>query len=741
MFVGYGKLRSKLLFFSSRWPGTGCGPYREIIFQKVRHPMKSRASLKKLLSLLLCLALTTTLLSGAALAVEAHTTSEECIAMIKELEGFRSLPYADNNGKWYIGYGVECGQNDYPMGISEEEADLLLRTHLVQLEEPKVNDFLRQYGISVPQYQYDALISMTYTLGSQWINPDYRLCSYLINGIEQYTEAEVVNAIATWCHSGTAVLENLVSRRLREAFLFLYGDYNFQDGLSRYCYIDYEVNGGQNDPGMGSRTVFYPLGAPYGQLPVPTKAGAVFQGWFTAGGVPLTGEETAMGSLSVYARWDGGAAAPIPSTPAEPKPDYSAWVNPYRDVKESDWHYSYVRELSYEKILGGYPDGTFQPGNFLTAGEALKLLLVAATKVDPGNAPAGHWAGNYLSLAEGMGCVAVGEIANLDAPIDRLTIARIAVIAMDLELKSGVSPFADVDDPYALTLYEAGVTTGEIEGSVRFYRPDSAISRAEMCAIVSRLRSYSAPNDPSLSGYITYGGKQIPVLWDVPAAPYNKDLFVRSGSRLYYNDPAYTTAWGIDVARYQESIDWQKVAEAGVEFALIRVGGRFAESGELYDDARFEEYLTGAKAAGLKTGVYFFSQAINTAEAVEEALYTIGKLNGRGLEYPVIFDWEIYSKTARSYGVDKNTLTDCAIAFCETVAQAGYTPMIYMGLEVGYTRLDLSRLTGYDFWFAQYNSRNQPDMYYNYRIWQYTDSGSVPGIEGKVDMNLALIPY
>lgn len=697
--------------------------------------MKIRTPLKRLLCLALCLALSVTLLTGAALAVELHTTSEECIAMIKELEGFRDVAYAGSNGKWYIGYAVECGQMDYPMGISEEEADLLLRAHLMQIEEPKVNAFLSQYGISVTQYQYDALISMTYTLGSQWINPDYRLCSYLINGIDRYSEAEIVNAIGTWCHSGTEVLENLVSRRLREAFLFLYGDYNFRDGESRYCYIHYEPNGGT----VENRTEFYPLGEVYGHLPVPNLTGQTFLGWYTAGDVQVTGEETAMGSLTLYARWSAGGSTPV--APVEPKPDYSTWTNPYRDVKEGDWHYSYVRELSYEKILGGYPDGTFQPDNFLTAGEALKLLLVAATGTDPGNAPAGHWAGNYLSLAEGMGCVAVGEITSLDEPIDRLTVARIAVIAMELELKSGVTPFDDVDDPYALTLYEAGVTTGEIDGSRRCYRPDSPISRAEMCAIVSRLRAYTPPNDPAASGYITYGGKQIPVLWDVPAAPYNKDLFVRSGSRLYYNDPAYTTAWGIDVARYQGDIDWQKVAASGVEFVLIRVGGRFAESGELYDDAKFEEYLTGAQAAGLKTGVYFYSQAINPVEAVEEALYTIGKLGGRTLEYPVIFDWEIYSKTARSYGVDKDTLTDCAIAFCDTVAQAGYTPMIYMGLEVGYTRLDLSRLTGYDFWFAQYNSRNQPDMYYNYRIWQYTDSGSVPGIEGKVDMDLAFIPY
>ena len=215
---------------------------------------------------------------------------------------------------------------------------------------------------------------------------------------------------------------------------------------------------------------------------------------------------------------------------------------------------------------------------------------------------------------------------------------------------------------------------------------------------------------------------------------------MRDGSRLYYNDPAYNTEWGIDVARFQGNIDWQKVKGAGVQFALIRVGGRGADSGEIYDDSKFEEYLAGAKAAGLKTGTYFFSQAISVEEAVEEALYTIGKLNGRALEYPIVFDWELY-KTGRSNSVDKTTLTNAAIAFCETVAQAGYTPMIYIGLEVGYTRLDLSRLTDYDFWFAQYNSRNQPDMYYDYRIWQYTDSGTVPGIEGKVDMDIAFIPY
>ena len=115
-------------------------------------------------------------------------------------------------------------------------------------------------------------------------------------------------------------------------------------------------------------------------------------------------------------------------------------------------------------------------------------------------------------------------------------------------------------------------------------------------------------------------------------------------------------------------------------------------------------------------------------------------LAGTQLDYPVVYDWEpISGASARTDGLDSVTLTDCAITFCETVAQAGYTPMVYYNKPVGYTRYDLSRLTDYDVWFAQYASK--PDMYYNYRIWQYTSSGKIPGISTKVDMNIAFIPY
>lgn len=207
--------------------------------------------MKKFLCLSLCIALLLAVLPSAAYAVETFTTSEEGIAFIKEFEDYRATPYEDN-GKWYIGYGTLCEKGDYPNGISQDEAERLMR-ECVKVAEDLVNNLLLTYGIAVTQYQFDAMVDMAYNLGTQWMNPTYRFCSYLISGVGQYTEAQVVNAIATWCHQGTTVRTNLVTRRLRCAYLFLYGQYQ-NDGPSAYTYIHFDPNGGS----MENRTVFYP---------------------------------------------------------------------------------------------------------------------------------------------------------------------------------------------------------------------------------------------------------------------------------------------------------------------------------------------------------------------------------------------------------------------------------------------------------------------------------------------------
>ena len=202
----------------------------------------------------------------------------------------------------------------------------------------------------------------------------------------------------------------------------------------------------------------------------------------------------------------------------------------------------------------------------------------------------------------------------------------------------------------------------------------------------------------------------------------------------------------MDVSSHQGDIDWQQVREGGIEFAFIRLGFRgYGQEGTLNLDRNFQQNIEGARAAGLKVGVYFFSQAITVEEALEEAQLVLDTLQGMPLDYPVAYDWETAGSNGRAYNLDMITLTDCAIAFCDTVARAGYTPMVYYNNPVGYTRYDLSRLTGYDVWFAQYNGR--PTQFYDYRIWQYTSKGQVPGIglskgsQQNVDMNIAMIPY
>lgn len=196
---------------------------------------------------------------------------------------------------------------------------------------------------------------------------------------------------------------------------------------------------------------------------------------------------------------------------------------------------------------------------------------------------------------------------------------------------------------------------------------------------------------------------------------------------------------GIDVSKYQGQIDWQQVKQAGVEFAIIRLGYRgYGAAGGLNEDALAQENYRGAKAAGLKVGAYFFSQAITVEEAVEEARYAMELVQEWELEMPLVYDWECLADDYRTVGVDARLLTDCTIAFCDTVAQAGYTPMIYFNPNQSRKQMFLEELTGYGFWLAMYSDQ----MNYPYKVdmWQYTNEGAVPGISGKVDINL-YFPY
>lgn len=191
---------------------------------------------------------------------------------------------------------------------------------------------------------------------------------------------------------------------------------------------------------------------------------------------------------------------------------------------------------------------------------------------------------------------------------------------------------------------------------------------------------------------------------------------------------------GIDVSEWQDDIDWQKVKEAGVEFAMIRVGWRGSEQGVLVEDTCAQANYAGASEAGVKVGAYFFSQAITVEEAVEEANYMLNLIKDWNVEMPVVYDWEFISAESRTGKMDPRTLTDCTKAFCDTVAKAGYQPMIYFNTSHSYDNIYIRELTDYPFWLARYDTvLNYP---YKIDMWQYTETGTVPGISTNVDINL-----
>ena len=218
------------------------------------------------------------------------------------------------------------------------------------------------------------------------------------------------------------------------------------------------------------------------------------------------------------------------------------------------------------------------------------------------------------------------------------------------------------------------------------------------------------------------------------ANPYGKLDFQYNRNNYLYS--LKTDSYpGIDVSAFQGEIDWEKVRASGIEFAIIRLGYRgYGKSGKLVEDEYAQDNLEGATEAGLPIGAYFFSQALSIEEADEEIEFMLEILGDYALEMPIILDWEIPVDTARTANMDGRTLTDIQLHFCSVMEEKGYQPMVYFNWHMSSRLLKLSELEDYPFWLALYQDR----MTYPYKVemWQYTDRGRVPGIEGNVDLNI-----
>lgn len=201
-----------------------------------------------------------------------------------------------------------------------------------------------------------------------------------------------------------------------------------------------------------------------------------------------------------------------------------------------------------------------------------------------------------------------------------------------------------------------------------------------------------------------------------------------------------TSYHGIDVSSYQKNINWSQVASSGVDFAMLRVGSRGYGSGKVVLDTSLADNMRGCSENGIKIGLYFQSQATNVIEAVEEANYCIGAINGQTVEYPIVFSSEaIENDSYRTENLSKEELTVIAKAFCDTVRAYGYTPMIAATKKQFARKMDLTNLYTYDFWL--YDTDDISVFPYRFNMWQYSLTGNVDGIDDPVGLNISFTDY
>ena len=437
------------------------------------------------------------------------TTSTKCLDMIKSLEGYIDAPRWDV-AQYSIGYGCSTDfAKNY--GFSSEylskSAAHELMCYVVDSLEAELLEFIDKHGITLNQYQFDALLSLTYNVGTDWMDANTRLAKLLISG--EYTVNEFASAFGIYCHIGTgtdAVIDShLVSRRIQEIKLFLYGAYNLNDVPEKFCRINFDAGDGSPEVDVA----FYQQGQPYQNLfGAESNDGTYFIGWYTKSGERVTAYSEVTESMTLYAEYSDvpmDAELWYPGDAYEPEgPELGEYENTgsddeddeeivydynvsdiFSDMSEGAWYFDYVNDLYNRSVINGYEDATFRPERTVTTGEALKMILLAAGYWDP-DPVTQHWASGYHHLALDEGIIDSGDIVDLDVPITRELMAKIAANALDLERLYDGQVYSDTDNKYACALYDWGISEGYEDGTFRLSR---SLTRAELSAIVWRINN------------------------------------------------------------------------------------------------------------------------------------------------------------------------------------------------------------------------------------------------------------
>lgn len=292
----------------------------------------------------------------------------------------------------------------------------------------------------------------------------------------------------------------------------------------------------------------------------------------------------------------------------------------------------------------------------------------------------------------------------------------------------------------------------EPTGNVATSEGSTLAEKAEQDREEQRQREEEAQeelNDPSTDGkhtlVTTPDGQEEWVLISPYLAKNTYDftkIEEKAGLMRYMENGKKISYAGVDVSKQTGSVDFAGLKAAGVDYVMIRLGGRGYSTGQITLDENFMENIEGAIAEGLDVGIYFYSQAINQDEAVEEAEFVIQNLEPykENVKYPVAFDMEfVVNDDARIDGLSREDRTTIATSFLESVKAAGYVPMIYGDKEWLIKEIDLAKLQAYDVWLAQ--EADIPDYPYQFAMWQYSSMGEVNGIKGDANLSICFIGY
>lgn len=399
----------------------------------------------------------------------------------------------------------------------------------------------------------------------------------------------------------------------------------------------------------------------------------------------------------------------------------------YLDAAQiADYARPYVAEMTARGYINDSADGYFRPTEAITRAEIVNILNNMVDMLIQEQ-------GTYSGVVEGSVMINASQGAEL----------------LDMSIGGNLIVAPGVQGTVSLTNVAIG---GDI---LNFSGTELKVLVPEEPEQPQQPQDPEEPENPSqypwvaADGYVNYDNYNVPIYNSVENSRVATPDFVWQDDRLVYVGSEYRTRFGIDVSAYQnqatpgKTIDWQAVANDGVEFVMVRAGFRGYGTGSLNRDAYCLQNVDGAMDAGLETGVYFFSQAITVEEAIEEADYVLSILDGRKITGPIAYDWEMHDATYRVYGTEPEVATACALAFCQRIEEAGYQPMVYMSKYVGYNKFNLPQLAQYPIWFPEYKSASSeklyPAFYYQMDIWQFSSSCSIDGIGGRVDGNIQFI--